>query len=52
MEQSFGFSSIFEHHVVELKKQLHLADQREFFEDIKSVLLQEMAKVEPKCIHD
>ena len=42
----------FERHVVELEKQLRMGDQHGFFENIKSVQLEETKKVESRCVHD
>ena len=42
----------FERHVVELEKQLRLGDQHEFFQNIKSVQLEETKKVESLCVRD
>ena len=42
----------FERHVVELKKQLRTEDQHEFFQNIKSVQLEETKKVESQCVRD
>ena len=42
----------FEHHVVELEKQLRMGDQHGFFQNIKSVQLEETKKVESQCVHD
>ena len=41
-----------EHHVVELEKQLRMGDQHGFFQNIKSVQLEETKKVELQCIRD
>ena len=48
MHQSFVFS----HHVVELEKQLRMGDQHGFFQNIKSVQLEETKKVESQCVRD
>ena len=42
----------FERHVVELEKQLRMGDQHGFFQNIKSVQLEETEKVESQCIRD
>ena len=42
----------FERHVVELEKQLHLGDQHGFFQNIRSVQLEETKKVESQCVRD
>ena len=42
----------FEHHVVELKKQLRMGDQHGFFQNIKSVQLEETNKVKSQCVRD
>ena len=42
----------FERHVVELEKQLRMGDQHGFFQNIKSVQLEETYKVESQCIRD
>ena len=42
----------FERHVVELEKQLRMGDQHGFFQNIKSVQLEETKKVESPCIRD
>ena len=42
----------FERHVVELEKQLRVGDQHGFFQNIKSVQLEETKKVESQCVHD
>ena len=42
----------FERHVVELEKQLRMGDQHGFFQDIKSVQLEETKKVESQCVRD
>ena len=42
----------FERHVVELEKQLRMGDQHGFFQNIKSVQLEETKKVESQCIRD
>ena len=43
---------IFERHVVELEKQLRMGDQHGFFQNIKSVQLEETKKVESQWIRD
>ena len=42
----------FERHVVELEKQLRTGDQHRFFQNIKSVQLEETNKVESQCVRD
>ena len=42
----------FERHVVELEKQLHMGDQHGFFQNIKSVQLEETKKMESQYIRD
>ena len=42
----------FERHVVELEKQLRMGDQHRFFQNIKSLKLEETKKVEPQCVRD
>ena len=42
----------FERHVVELEKQLRMGDQHGFFQNIKSVQLEETKKVESQCVRD
>ena len=42
----------FERHVVELEKQLRVGDHHGFFQNIKSVQLEETKKVESRCIRD
>ena len=42
----------FERHVVELEKQLRMGDQHGFFQNIKSVQLEETKKVESQCVCD
>ena len=42
----------FEHHVVELDKQLRMGDQHGFFQNIESMQLEETKKVESKCVRD
>ena len=42
----------FERHVVELEKQLRIGDQHGFFQNIKSVQLEETKKVESQCVRD
>ena len=43
---------LFDRHVVELEKQLHMGDQHGFFQNIKSVQLEETKKVESQCVRD
>ena len=42
----------FKRHVVELEKQLRMGDQHGFFQNIKSVQLEETKKVESQCVRD
>ena len=42
----------FERHVVELEKQLRVGDEHGFFQNIKSVQLEETKKAESQCIRD
>ena len=42
----------FERHVVELEKQLRMGDQHGFFQNIKSVQLEETKKLESQCVRD
>ena len=42
----------FERHVVELEKQLRMGDQHGFFQNIKSVQLEETKEVESQCVRD
>ena len=42
----------FERHVVQLEKQLRMVDQHGFFQNIKSVQLEETKKVESQCVRD
>ena len=42
----------FERHVVELEKQLRMGDQHGFFQNIKSVQLEETKEVESQCARD
>ena len=42
----------FEHHVVELENRLRMGDQHGFFQNIKSVQLEETKKVESQCVRD
>ena len=42
----------FERHVVELEKQLCIGDQHGFFQNIKSMQLEETKKVESQCVRD
>ena len=41
-----------ERHVVELEKRLRMGDQHRFFQNIKSVQLEETKKVESQCVRD
>ena len=51
MQQSFVFV-FFERHVVELEKQLRMGDQHGFFQNIKSMQLDETKKVKSQCVRD
>ena len=51
-ERSAAVVRFFERHVVELEKQLRMGDQHGFFQNIKSVLLEETKKVESQCVRD
>ena len=42
----------FERHAVKLEKQLRMGDQHGFFQDIKSVQLEDTKKVETQCVRD
>ena len=42
----------FERHVVGLEKQLRMGDQHGFFQNIKSVQVEETKKVESQCVRD
>ena len=42
----------FERHVVEFEKQLGMGDQHVFFQNIKSMQLEETKKVESQCVRD
>ena len=42
----------FERHVVKLEKQLRMGDQHGFFQNMKSVQLEETKKVESQCVRD
>ena len=50
--RSAAVVSFFERHVVELEKQLRMGDQHGFFQNIKSVKLEETKKVESQCVRD
>ena len=50
--RSAAVVSLFERHVVELEKQLRTGDQHGFFQNIKSVQLEEAKKVESQCVRD
>ena len=43
---------VFERHAVELEKQLRVGDQHGFFQNIKSVQLEETKKIESQCVRD
>ena len=42
----------FKRYVVELEKELRMGDQYRFFQNIKSVQLEETNKVELQCVRD
>ena len=48
--RSAAFVRFFERHVVELEKQLRMGDQHGFFQNIKSMQLEETKKVESQCV--
>ena len=50
--RSTAIVRVFERHVVGLEKQLRMEDKHRFFEDIKSMQLEETKKVESQCIRD
>ena len=50
--RSVAVVRFFERHVVELDKQLRMGDQHGFFQNIKSVQLEETKKVESQCVRD
>ena len=50
--RSAAVDRFFERHVVELEKQLRMGDQHGFFQNIKSVQLEETKKVESQCVRD
>ena len=50
--QSAAVNRFFERHVVELEKQLRTGDQHGFFQNIKSMQLEETKKVESQCVRD
>ena len=50
--QSAAIVRFFERHVVELEKQVRIGDQHGFFQNIKSVQLEETKKVESQCVRD
>ena len=50
--RSVAVVRFFERHVVELDKQLRMGDQHGFFQNIKSVQLEETNKVESQCFRD
>ena len=43
---------LFERHVVEMEKQFRMGDQHGFFQNIKSVQLEETKKIESQCVRD
>ena len=50
--RSVAVIRFFERHVVALEKQLRKGDQHGFFQNIKSVQLEETKKVESQCVRD
>ena len=50
--QSAAAFRFFERHVVELEKQLRMGYQHGFFQNMKSVKLEETNKVESQCVCD
>ena len=50
--RSVAVVHLFERHVVELEKQLRMGNQHGFFQNIKSVQLEETKKVESQCVRD
>ena len=50
--RSAAIVRFFERHVVELEKQLHMGDQHGFFQNIKTVQLEETKKVESQCVRN
>ena len=48
--QSVAVVLFFEHHVVDLEKQMRIGDQHGFSPNIKSVKLEDAKKVEPRCV--
>ena len=50
--RSAAIVRFFERHVVELEKQLLMGDQHGFFQNIRSVQLEETKKGELQCIRD
>ena len=50
--RSAAIVRFFERHVVELEKQLRMGDQHGFFQNIKSVQLEEIKKVDSQCVRD
>ena len=50
--RSAAIVRFFEHHVVELEKQLRMEDHHGFFQNIKSEQLDETKKVESQCTRD
>ena len=50
--QSAAVVGFFERRVVELKKQLRVGHQHRFFQNIKSVQLEETKEVEAQCVRD
>ena len=50
--QSAAVVRFLERHVVELEKQLRMGDQHGFFQNIKSVQLEETKKIKSQCVRD
>ena len=50
--QSAAVVRFFERHVVELEKQLRMGNQHGFFQNIKSVQLEETKRVDSQCVRD
>ena len=48
--RSTAVPRFFERHVVELEKQLRMGDQHGFFQNIKSVQLEDTKKVQSQCV--
>ena len=50
--RSVALVHFFERHVVELEKQFNMVDQRGFFQNIKSIQLEETKKFESQYVHE